>query len=311
MKYRKYLLTFLFALLFPLNIYAYSNKLIASGRNIGIEVNGEGVLVVGFYKNEPKASGMEIGDIIKKTNDNSVLNANDIEKNIKEGNNNFEIERDGKKFNINVDLNKENNIVKTGIYVKDKVTGIGTLTFIDPETRKFGALGHEIDDSITKRLFEIRGGTIFKSSIVGINKSERGEAGSKRAVYDKSDINGTILKNDKNGIFGTYDKAFNESDAIEVASPKTGHAIIRTEVDNNVKDYSVNILNINKNGDRNILFTIDDDMLLSKTGGIVQGMSGSPILQDGKFIGAVTHVIVDDPKKGYGIDIKNMLNNSN
>ncbi len=311
MKYRKYLLTFLFALLFPLNIYAYSNKLIASGKNIGIEVNGEGVLVVGFYKNEPKASGMEIGDIIKKTNDNSVLNANDIEKNIKEGNNNFEIERDGKKFNINVDLNKENNIVKTGIYVKDKVTGIGTLTFIDPETKKFGALGHEIDDSITKHLFEIRGGTIFKSSIVGINKSERGEAGSKRAVYDKSDIYGTILKNDKNGIFGTYDKAFNESDAIEVASPKTGHAIIRTEVDNNVKDYSVNILNINKNGDRNILFTIDDDMLLSKTGGIVQGMSGSPILQDGKFIGAVTHVIVDDPKKGYGIDIKNMLNNSN
>lgn len=311
MKYKKYLLTFLFVLFFPLNIYAYSNKLIASGKNIGIEVNGEGVLVVGFYKNEPKASGMEIGDIIKKTNDNSVLNANDIEKNIKEGNNNFEIERDGKKFNINVDLNKENNIVKTGIYVKDKVTGIGTLTFIDPETRKFGALGHEIDDSITKHLFEIRGGTIFKSSIVGINKSERGEAGSKRAVYDKSDIYGTILKNDKNGIFGTYDKAFNESDAIEVASPKTGHAIIRTEVDNNVKDYSVNILNINKNGDRNILFTIDDDMLLSKTGGIVQGMSGSPILQDGKFIGAVTHVIVDDPKKGYGIDIKNMLNNSN
>lgn len=307
MKYKNKIIFMLLLLLFPVNVFAYGKSLIASGKNIGIEVRGSGALVVGFYKDSAKKSGLEIGDRITNVNDASVNSAEDIEKNIKEGKNDLEITRNNKKMNINIDILNEENTLKTGIYVKDKITGIGTLTYIDPETNEFGALGHEIDDATTKTLFKISGGSIFNSSIVGISKSFPGDAGAKRSIYDKNDVYGTVTSNFHSGIYGKYEKAFVKGDAIELGTPSVGDAIIRTEVDEAIKDYKINIINTNKNGERNILFAIADNGLLSKTGGIVQGMSGSPIIQNGKIVGAVTHVIVDDPKKGYGIDIKKML----
>lgn len=295
-------------LLIPLNIYAYSNKLIASGKNIGIEVNSDGVLIVGFYKENPKKIGLKIGDIIKKINGKEIYNNIDIEGNIKEGLNRVEIERNKKNYTYNLQIERENNKLVTGIYIKSKITGIGTLTYIDPETRKFGALGHEIDDSNTMTLFKIKDGTIFKSQIIGIEKSERGIAGEKKTIYDKSNVYGNIKTNINSGIFGIYTKELEKSDEIEIGDVHTGEAEIKTEIDESIKTYKINIISINRSGYRNMLFEITDKDLIDKTGGIVQGMSGSPILQDNKIVGAVTHVIVDDPKKGYGIDIRKMLN---
>ena len=307
MKYKK-VLVFMLLLLIPLNIYAYSNKLIASGKNIGIEVNSDGVLIVGFYKENPKKIGLKIGDIIKKINGKEIYNNIDIEGNIKEGLNRVEIERNKKNYTYNLQIERENNKLVTGIYIKSKITGIGTLTYIDPETRKFGALGHEIDDSNTMTLFKIKDGTIFKSQIIGIEKSERGIAGEKKTIYDKSNVYGNIKTNINSGIFGIYTKELEKSDEIEIGDVHTGEAEIKTEIDESIKTYKINIISINRSGYRNMLFEITDKDLIDKTGGIVQGMSGSPILQDNKIVGAVTHVIVDDPKKGYGIDIRKMLN---
>lgn len=201
---------------------------------------------------------------------------------------------------------------KTGLYVKDKIVGIGTLTYIDPNTKTFGALGHEIIEKSTTQKFEIKDGTIFKSDVTGITQSKDGRAGEKNANYDKSTVYGKIGENSSSGIFGNYMSEINSDQAMTVGTKddiKIGPATIKTVVNNNeVKEYKINIININKSSDiKNILFEIVDEELLSKTGGVVQGMSGSPIIQNNKIIGAVTHVIVHEPKKGYGIFITTML----
>lgn len=173
-------------------------------------------------------------------------------------------------------------------------------------------LGHEILEKTTTEKFEIKDGTIFKSDVTGITQSEDGRAGEKNANYDKSTVYGKIDENTKSGIFGNYITNYDEIDAIEVGTKddvKIGDATIRTVVENSeVKEYKVKIININKTSNiKNILFEITDEELLNKTGGVVQGMSGSPIIQNNKIVGAVTHVIVNEPKKGYGIFITTML----
>lgn len=313
---------FIILLLFimPLNVFAYSNYVIAGGETVGIEVNSKGVLVVGFYKVEDayiaKDAGFEIGDIILKLNGGDVDGVSSMVKIINESQSNtveFLVLRSGKEKTIKLNLlEDQDGIVKSGIYIKDKITGIGTLTYIDPNTKIYGALGHEIDEKITAEKFEIDGGYIFGASVVGIEKSTDGDAGEKNARYEKSTIYGTIEENDISGIFGNYTEKLEETNLLEVGTSKDikkGQATIRTVIDGKkVEDFKINILNIDKDSDtKNILFEISDKSLLEKTGGIVQGMSGSPIIQNDKIIGAVTHVIVSDASKGYGIFITTML----
>lgn len=313
---------FIILLLFimPLNVFAYSNYVIAGGETVGIEVNSKGVLVVGFYKVEDayiaKDAGFEIGDIILKLNGVDVDGVSSMVKIINESQSNtveFLVLRSGKEKTIKLNLlEDQDGIVKSGIYIKDKITGIGTLTYIDPNTKIYGALGHEIDEKITAEKFEIDGGYIFGASVVGIEKSTDGDAGEKNARYEKSTIYGTIEENDISGIFGNYTEKLEETNLLEVGTSKDikkGQATIRTVIDGKkVEDFKINILNIDKDSDtKNILFEISDKSLLEKTGGIVQGMSGSPIIQNDKIIGAVTHVIVSDASKGYGIFITTML----
>ena len=209
----------------------------------------------------------------------------------------------------NLTLKKDiNNVYKTGLYVKDSITGIGTLTFIDPSTNKYGALGHSITDSKTNVKFEIKEGKIFKALVSSIDRSIDNQTGEKNAKFYFDTNYGTIEKNLETGIFGTYQKKYDNSNTLSIASIdeiKGGDAIIKTMLDDNiVRDFKINILSIDKISEtKNILFEITDQELLKKTGGIVKGMSGSPIIQNGKIIGAVTHTVISDNTKGYGISI--------
>lgn len=321
MKIKNKLQIFLLALLliFPINAFAYSNYVISGGNTIGIEVNSKGVMVVGFYKlNDTyiaKDAGFEVGDVILKVNDKEVSDITSMVTLIgnEEKNVNFVVLRNGMKRKVNLKLVKDSdNVLKTGLYVKDKINGIGTLTYIDPKSRVFGALGHEILESNTISKFEIKDGKIYDAYVSGIVKSRNGKAGEKNAVYNKKDVHGVVEANEISGIFGKYSKDISNMDVIKVGKVDDitmGKAYIRTVIDNDkVEDFEINIINLDTNSKtKNILFEITDKRLLEKTGGVVQGMSGSPIIQDNKIIGAVNYVIVNDTSKGYGIFITTML----
>ena len=305
-------------LILPINIFAYSSYIIPGGKNIGIEVNSKGVLVVGFYKVNghfiAKEEGFSVGDSIIAVNDKNINTIDEMVNNIEENKNiKFTVKRDNKILNINVNRSlDENGVYKTGMYVKDKIIGIGTLTYIDPNTKKFGALGHEIDEKNTLQRFDIKDGKIFKSSVTSIERSESGNAGEKNADYDENEVYGNVEKNTTSGIFGDYIDDINDLEQLKVANyneVKTGKATIRTVINNDkIEEFEINIIKLDNSSDtKNILFEVTDKNLLQKTGGIIQGMSGSPIIQNKMIVGAVTHVILNDTKKGYGIFITTML----
>ena len=306
----------------PINIYAYSKYIIPGGETIGIEVNSKGVLVVGFYEVNSryigKDAGFLVGDTITEINNTKVSNINEmvnvVNEEAKDSNKlDVTITRNNKSSILNLEMICDSeNVCKTGLYVKDEITGIGTLTYIDPKTTIFGALGHEITERTTGEKFEVKDGKIFKATVTDNTRSENGSPGEKNATYDESVTYGNIKSNEESGIFGEYTDKLLNSETLEVGTKddiKKGEAIIRTVINGNeVKEYTINILNVNKDSDiKNILFEITDEELLNETGGVIQGMSGSPIIQNNKIIGAVTHVIVSDAKKGYGIFITTML----
>ena len=324
MKFKKIFLMLLISLIsIPTNIYAYSNKVILGGNNIGIEVKTKGILVVGLYEINNKmvaeSSGIKAGDYIISVNNNNISSISDFTKAIENDDDKKQIDitykRKNKNFNTTLDIINVDNEYKTGLYVKDKINGIGTLTFIDPNTKKFGALGHEIVTKETNEILNIDDGSIYYSYITGITKSNNGNPGEKEADYDSSKKYGIINENTNKGIFGDYTDSINNDNMYEVASPnevKEGSASLFTVVDGeNLESFEIQIEKLNlKDETKNIVFKITDEKLLNKTGGIVQGMSGSPIVQNNKIIGAVTHVIVNDTTKGYGIFIESMLKES-
>lgn len=324
MNFKKKLLItsfLLLTILFPNSVLAYSNYIIPGGNNIGIKINSKNVMIVGFYKvNDTyigEDAGLKIGDLITKINNINVSNIDEMINTINELPNKEKINitfiRNNKTLTTELPLIKdENNIYKTGLYVKDQISGIGTLTYIDPTTNIFGALGHEIIEKSTMKKVEIKDGEIFKSTITGISPSRNGTPGEKNAKFYNEKIYGTINKNTETGIFGKYEDELQNNNIMEVENPnniKTGKAVIRTVIKNDtIEEFDINIIEINKKSNvKNILFEITDKELLDKTGGVVAGMSGSPIVQNNKLIGAVTHVIVNDSTKGYGIFITTML----
>ena len=321
MKFKNKLLSFLLLLSFimPLNTFAYSKEVILGGNNVGIEVKTKGIIIVGFYpvnnKYIGRNAGFELGDKIIKIDKKEVNSIEDmintINRSINDSKINITYVRKDKILNTDLTLVKNNNIYKTGLYVKDQISGIGTLTYIDPGTKIFGALGHEIIESNSNTKVEIKDGKIFKSSITGATKSSNNKTGEKHAIFYDNEIYGKITSNTNSGIFGIYTSKY-KSNLIEVGSKddiKLGQAFIKTVLENDkVGTYEINILKINKESKtKNILFEIKDNNLLNKTNGVIKGMSGSPIVQDNKIIGAVTHAIVNDNKKGYGIFITTML----
>lgn len=315
------LLTLIFTLLIiPNYALAYSDYIVAGGENIGIELNSKGVIIVGTYEvngiNPAKEANLRAGDKIIKINNKDVINIEEMLKVIENINNKSNVKitylRGNKTNDTSLKLSKSSdNIYKTGLYVKDSISGVGTLTFIDPNTKLFGALGHEIIEKNTGQKLEIKDGKIYSSTVTGITRSDIGKPGEKAARYDSSDIFGNVKENTTSGIFGNYTSTIPDKKLYKVAKEndiKTGNATIFTVIDGNtIESFAINILRINKNTTKNILFEITDSRLLKNTGGIVQGMSGSPIIQDNFIVGAVTHVVVDDPTKGYGIFITTML----
>lgn len=316
---KKIIITLL-AFFVPLQVLAYSDYIIPGGETLGIEVNCDGILVIGFYQINGKFNkgdpNIKSGDYIIKINDKDVKNVkeltNIIEKNIKDKKVSVTYKRNGKIKTSELELIEEDGVYKTGLYVKDAITGIGTLTYIDPESKIYGALGHEITESQTASIVEIKSGIIFKNYITGIDKSSSGVPGSKNAKFYYNTKYGTIKKNTNAGIYGIYEETLPSKEAMEVANKdevKIGPAEIYTVLDGEkVETFGINITSINETSKvKNITFEIADKSLEEKTGGIVQGMSGSPIIQEGKIIGAVTHVIIDNPLTGYGIFITTML----
>lgn len=312
-------LILLTSFIMPISILAYSDYIIAGGENIGIEIKTKGVMIVGLYEINGKLlgaeSGLKTGDIITKINNQKVETIDEMTKLISESSDNINLTylRNNKENTTSLNLVKdENNIYKTGLYVKDIVKGIGTLTFIDPNTKIFGALGHEIIEKSTGKILEVKDGKIYNSKVTNIEPSRNGNPGEKNAIIDKEKI-GTIKENTNKGIFGEYNEKIPEKKQYKVAKTndiKTGEAKILTVLnDEKVKEYKIEILKISDSNEKtkNLLFEITDKELLETTGGIVQGMSGSPIIQEDFIIGAVTHVVVDSPTKGYGIFITNML----
>ena len=320
-KIKKTLAIFLVAtFIMPQSILAYSDHIIAGGENIGIQINNKGIIVAGFYKVNNKFPGRDAslkkGDIIIKANDKAINCIDDFVSAIKDSNQislDLTYIRNNDTQSTTLNMINVDNVVKTGLYVKDMVSGIGTLTFIDPKTKLYGALGHEVVESNSRVLVDVKDGKIFNSMVNGIDKSIRGEPGAKNATIDSYDIYGNIKENTISGIFGNYTKEIDRSKLYRVGKYndiKTGNAKIITVLEGNIKkEYNINIIKVNnnKNDNKNILFEITDEELIKKTGGIVQGMSGSPIIQGDNIIGAVTNVVVNNPLRGYGILITSML----
>lgn len=326
MFFKKFKQTFILLLLslfiIPSNALAYSEYIMAGGENIGIELNSKGVIVVGTYKinnNDPAtAAKLQIGDTIVSIENTEINSIQEMVDKINTYKDNDSIEvgyiRGKQTKTTKLTLYKDNNdVIKTGLYVKDSITGVGTLSFIDPETKLFGALGHEIIEKNSGQILEVKNGKIFETDVTSIQRSENGNPGEKNARFYTDKVDGSIFENTKQGVFGNYTANLPNKKLYKVAEVndiKKGEAKILTVLsDSTIKEYSINILRISNEDQKtkNILFEITDKELLEKTGGIIQGMSGSPIIQGDYIIGAVTHVVVDDPTKGYGIFITNML----
>lgn len=317
MKKKIIIFNILLLIILPINILAYSNKIILGGETIGIKVKSNGIYIVGFYevnnKYIAKEAGFKIGDIIKKVNDTEVNNIDDLSGIIKENKEyKFNIIRNNKEIELSLKLEEENNIYKTGLFVKDTILGSGTMSYIDPETKIFGSLGHEILETTTSKKFEINEGNIYKAEVKTITKNTNNKPGEKNASINNNEVIGEIYSNEINGIYGIYTAEINKDNLYEIAKPyeiKQGEAYIETVIEKTkIEKFKINIETIDE-GDltKNIKFTITDNKLIEKTGGVIQGMSGSPIIQNNKIIGAVNYVILNEKNKGYGIFITTML----
>lgn len=319
-------LVIVFALLFtliPMNIFAYSDYIIPGGENIGMQINSNGILVVGTYEIDnvypAKNSGITLGDKIININGVEVNSISEMVNEIEKSSSDLIIDvtyvRNDKNIETKLELVRDSNgVVKTGLYVKDNISGIGTLTFIDPESKLYGALGHEILEKTTGYKMEVKDGQIYSSIVTSIDKSVKGNPGQKNATYYQDNTLGDVTKNTISGLFGNYTTTIPDKDLKKVAQPSDiieGKAIIMTVINQDkVEEFEINIIRISTDDTqetKNILFEITDERLLDETGGVIQGMSGSPIIQGDYIIGAVTHVVVDDATKGYGIFITNML----
>lgn len=296
------------------------------GNAIGMKLYTAGVLVVGMSEIEGKKpyenSGIKEGDRIIQINQNQIDNTDDLMKAVnKSDGNNISIKyvRDEKTITTSIKpLKNSSNEYKIGLWVRDAAAGVGTLTFYEPSSGMFATLGHGIMDIDTAELIKIANGELVTTNILSINKGTKGNPGEIRGTIEAGHTIGSISKNTKFGVFGTINKTpyLNTSNTNEVQVAlreeiKTGKAQIICELENGKKEYyDIEIQRIfisNNKDNKSMLIKITDKKLSEKTGGIIQGMSGAPIIQNGKFVGAVTHVLVNDPTIGYGVFADIML----
>ncbi len=292
--------------------------LVPGGQVIGLELEDATVTVAAFDETlgrMTEAAGLKVGDKLISINHKPVQSAQDVRSALTqcEGKVEISILRNGKPKTLHVTPEVTKDGPKLGIYLKDSITGVGTVTWYNPDTGTFGALGHGVN-APSGQLVNMNRGHAYEANIVSIQKGKAGQPGQLMGAMRGDSPIGTLSKNTPQGIFGTADKGWSGEmlPVADTAEIQKGPAVIRSTIEGTTsREYSVDIVKIYPNSGasgRNLLLRITDPELLSTTGGIVQGMSGSPIIQNGKLVGAVTHVLVNDPCTGYGIFIENMLN---
>jgi stage IV sporulation protein B len=302
---------------------------IPGGVPIGIYMETEGVLIIGTgevtgmdgLNYEPAYRIVQRGDYIQAVNGQAISDKEELIEAVNAGGNEdvvLDLDRGGEQIQVKVEaVQTAREEYKLGIWVRDNTQGIGTLTFLT-EDGKFGALGHGVNDVDTGTLLEISEGALYDTNIIDIKKGEKGTPGELSGLirYRQELICGQLTENTPVGIFGTgedriYEKV--EAQRLQVGYKQEielGEAFVRSAVSGEVKDYQVEILEVHRKDEdmnKGIILKVTDPELLNLTGGIVQGMSGSPIIQNGKLVGAVTHVFVQDSTKGFGVFIENML----
>lgn len=288
------------------------------GKVVGLKADTDGVLVVGYEEDDVEYIGsIKKGDNIVKINGEKIKNTDqvkDILKDSKKDEIDVTFERDNEYLNQKIKLKYEKDKYKLGLWVRDKVSGIGTVTFYDPENDKFKAIGHAITDVDTNELLKIKQGYIYNPTSLEIIKGNYNKVGQIKGEFSTKNPIGKFSKNSNFGISGNMIGEKNKfNQLVEVGDSKNvkpGKAYLLFEDENrNISSYDIEIEEIlnDKNNDRDMLIQVIDQRLINYTGGIVQGMSGAPIIQDNKIIGAITHVFKNNSKKGYGIFINEMI----
>ena len=307
-----------------------NETVLLGGMPVGIYMETDGVMVLNTEsvtdldgsEREPAANLVRAGDYITAVDHQEISGKSDLLKAVEEiGGEDviLTLRRDESTMDVKIaPVEYSPGEYRLGIWVRDNVQGLGTVTFLTGSSR-FGALGHGIHDTDTNDLMSIDSGKVYRTSIEDITKGYSGSPGTMEGiiVYNSYNILGSIDKNTEAGIYGSIDRIdelFDEQIPIETAKKEEivkGGATIRCFIDNELKEYDIQVTDIDMSGpeiNKGLVIQVTDEELLEKTGGIIQGMSGSPIIQNGKLIGAVTHVFVQDSTKGYGIFIENMLN---
>ncbi len=309
-------------------------KVHTGGNTVGFSLNTSGVVVIGSSAVMTEKGSVDTlknldiknGDIIVELAGEKVERLADLSEILDKEENrgkelSIKIRRDKKEIEYKITPAKDiyTQKYKLGLWVKDDASGVGTLTFVRTDNNRFGALGHAICDADTKKPIEINGGEMFNATIIGINKGAKGKPGELKALFIQGNNSiGEVDKNTKFGIFGKYNedklKDLNKNTIMQTGgrfTTKPGKAKIRVSLDNDTfKDYDIEIIKTNYQAncsDKSMVIRVVDKELLEKTGGIIQGMSGSPIIQNDKVVGAVTHVFVSDPTKGFGVYLDWMI----
>ncbi len=290
--------------------------LIPMGTAVGIKLFADGALVVDVAEKDCR---LKTGDLLLEINDEKIRSTEFLQSYLQRNAAapaTLALRRGSRLCSITVTPRADRDGVwRIGAWVRDSMAGIGTVTYYDPATGRYGALGHGINDVDTAALMSLSAGSIMETSVKAVKRSDPGDPGELRGDFAQQRDVGTLTANTAGGIFGTLadkDLLPQNARALPIAAPqevKTGPASILTTVAGSApQEYAVEITKVYHNGGlRNLLLRVTDPALLERTGGIVQGMSGSPILQEGRLVGAVTHVLIDDPAQGYGIFIDNML----
>ena len=305
-----------------LSLTARAEELIPMGQAVGIEAKTDGLLVTGLAEiNTPegkvspaKDGGVREGDVIRSVAGREVRTAEDLAAALEtvEQKTTIRVDRGGlEKKCIVTPYRDESGRLQLGLWLRDGVSGIGTVTYCDPATGDYGALGHGITDEEQGGLLPISGGAIVRAEISGARPGASGEPGELMGSFSETEAFGDVAENSVFGIFGTLTQT-PALPAVSTAADSevhTGAAVVRATVaGRDTADYAVTIDRVyREQGCTRYLLTVTDEALQNATGGIVQGMSGSPILQDGKLVGAVTHVLLSDSAKGYGVSIDTML----
>ncbi|MDE7439875.1 MAG: hypothetical protein K2N23_05160, partial [Clostridia bacterium] len=310
----------------PVYASAQAEALYLGGFPAGFTLNTKLVEVIGIcdvltsdgMSSPARDSGIRNGDIIESINGRKVESAADINKIISDEYKKFEIVvvRNGENITLDIDPAKDlsTGSKRLGVLVKDTISGIGTVTYIDKANNKFASLGHPVAD-LKNNLIEINGGTVFNCLIYDVKKGAKGAPGELHGAFENNCVLGSAKINCACGIYGDLAKNYDTSKLVKIEKGRVedvtvGKACIYTTLrGNSVKRYDISIVKTDKDNkdNRNYVIKIEDKELLAGAGGIVQGMSGSPIVQNGKLVGAVTHVFVNDPTRGYGISIDKML----